>query len=296
MKSRTVTLFTVTVLTVLLSACVKPDIIHYQVNVKDTNSFSGVQYEIAKLDEQYKPDDVLIVLDIDNTLLTSATDLGGDVWYQWQRGKLDIKPTSTQKVDCLFEDSIGLLYELGPMKLTDQKLPEMIKSWQGSGHPVIALTSRAPKYRAATERELNRNGINFETSAVAAKGKRAPVFRENLKREMSYMKGIMMTTGMNKGKMLSYLLNKTDRHYKWIIFVDDSNKNIKAMSEQFTQLANQNVSIFHFTQVERERIKENGSVLTQSQANKMDSDWKKLNSTLLEIFPARHRQQGCLSL
>ena len=40
------------------------------------------------------------------------------------------------------------------MKLTEDKLPEIISNWQVLGNTVIALTSRAPKYRPATEREL----------------------------------------------------------------------------------------------------------------------------------------------
>ncbi|MCV6038257.1 DUF2608 domain-containing protein, partial [Escherichia coli] len=31
-----------------------------------------------------------MVFDIDNTLLTSGTRIGGDIWYQWQTDKLPL--------------------------------------------------------------------------------------------------------------------------------------------------------------------------------------------------------------
>ena len=122
------------------------------VKIVTTTNFQKVDRYVNRLLEQSDASDILIVLDIDDTILTNSTDLGGDVWYQWQRGKLNIKPTDAQKVDCLFEDSIGLLYELGTTELTDSIIPSLINNWQKKEIPVFALTSRSPRYRAATER------------------------------------------------------------------------------------------------------------------------------------------------
>jgi hypothetical protein len=67
---------------------------------KTVTAFSYVNKEVVRLNQQYGASNVLVVVDIDNTLLTSSVDLGGDVWYQWQRGKFDIKPMDEQKVQC----------------------------------------------------------------------------------------------------------------------------------------------------------------------------------------------------
>ena len=87
------------------------------VTVKETDKFQDVAEKVSQLTA--KGESPLIVIDIDNTLLTSTSDIGGDIWYQWQRGKLDVKPSAEDKVGCLFEDSIGLLYELVPMKIIE---------------------------------------------------------------------------------------------------------------------------------------------------------------------------------
>ena len=260
----------------------------------ETQSFADVGQTVADYNNKYGADQVLIVVDIDNTLLTSTVDLGGDVWYQWQRNKLAIKPGESQKVACLFEDAIGLLYELGPMVPTQDDLPARVKNWQAGGNTVMALTSRAPKYRPATERELARNGFDLTTTALAPKGQPAPVYREIKGRELSYMQGVMMTSGMNKGEMLDYILDKTDRQFKAIVFVDDSQKNIDNVYAQFSKTRESDVSIFHFTRIEEARKHQYGAVLTQAQADKMDADWKALNQRLDQVFPDRRLSQGCL--
>ena len=40
------------------------------------------------------PEHVLLVLDIDNTLLAMNQDLGSDQWFEWQRYLLDHEPRS----------------------------------------------------------------------------------------------------------------------------------------------------------------------------------------------------------
>lgn len=254
--------------------------------VKDTESFKDVAEKVSSLTSKGK--NPLIVIDIDNTLLTSTSDLGGDIWYQWQRGKLDVKPAKEDKVDCLFQDSIGLLYELVPQKLIEDKAPAMVKSWQDKGLTVFALTSRSPNYRAATEREMIRNGFDMTVTALKEKGSDAlPVYKAKPKRDLTYINGIMMTTGMNKGTMLEYVLDKTGQKFDNIVFVDDSKKNVVNMEKAYKGDKSVDMTIFHYTKVEEDRIKKNGAVLTQAQADKMASDWKELNKTLDKIAPAR---------
>ena len=260
----------------------------------ETVSFEKIEAAVTAFNRKHGADDVLVVLDIDNTLLTGTVDLGGDIWYQWQRDRLSIRPQPDQKVACLFEDAIGLLYELGPMRLTEETLPETIASWQDQGNTVFALTSRSPKYRAATERELTRLGIDFGRAPLAPKGKAAPVYREKADREWSYMQGIMMTTGMNKGTMLESLLARTGRRFAAIVFVDDTRRHVDDMSAAFRDTDDVEVSIFHFTKIEAERMNDYGNVLTQRQAEKMASDWRKLNTVLNEVFPSRNLPEGCL--
>ena len=256
------------------------------VTVKETDKFQDVAEKVSQLTA--KGESPLIVIDIDNTLLTSTSDIGGDIWYQWQRGKLDVKPSAEDKVGCLFEDSIGLLYELVPMKIIENDVPATVKGWQDKGLTVMALTSRSPNYRYATEREMARAQYDMTRTALKEKGSdELPIYIDNPKRPLSYINGIMMTTGMNKGTMLEYILDKTNQSFSSVVFIDDSKKNIVNMEKAYKDDASVDMTIFHYTKVEHDRMKQYGSVLTQEQADKMASDWKELNVVLDKIAPAR---------
>lgn len=270
----------------------------YSVPVEQqTASFSDVSALVEQKVAQYGSKNVLIVLDIDDTLLTTTSDLGGNMWYEWQTGKLSVKPTEAQKVTCLFEDTISLLYELNPMKLMEPGIPARIAGWQDEGITTFALTSRGPNVRWPTERELKNQGIDFTKTALAPSGSAAaPLYRETLKREISYIKGIMMTSGLHKGEMISYILKKTGRNFSAIIFVDDSEKNIKSVLDEFAKDANTSVDLtaVFYTRFRDEREKQNkGDVLTRAQADKMDKDYDKLYATLTSLFPAR--KGGCVA-
>lgn len=271
-----------------LSACsaTPPPPVSGSATITETADFAEVNLAVETLNARYGAANVLIVSDIDNTLLTSASDLGGDIWYQWQRGKLDVKPTPAQKVSCLFEDTIGMLYELNPMTVTDPLVPEIVASWQLAGNTVMALTSRDPRYRSATERELKSNGIELGQSALTLENGVMPEYRHQMDRELTYSQGVMMTTGMDKGKMLHWILDKTGRHFDAVIFIDDSRKNIDNMYTAWKD-GNTDMDIFYYTSVEEARIARHGAVLTQAQADKMAADYDKLNKTLLDVFPGR---------
>lgn len=111
-----------------LSACASsPARLNEGVMIEEVTTFNQIAPVVQTLNQQYKPENVLIVSDIDNTLLTNNGGLGGDIWYQWQRGKLAVKPSPEQTVSCLFEDVIGMLYELSPMALTESQVPGLIE-------------------------------------------------------------------------------------------------------------------------------------------------------------------------
>mgnify|MGYP002039480023 CR=1 FL=1 len=262
--------------------------------IEEVTSFNQIAPVVHTLNQQYKPENVLIVSDIDNTLLTNNGGLGGDIWYQWQRGKLALKPSPEQTVSCLFEDVIGMLYELSPMALTESQVPGLIKQWQAQGNPMMLLTSRSPDYRSPTERELNNKGIDASLTALAPSGEADVTYRELLAREMSYSRGIMMTTGMHKGDMLAWILAKTGREFDAIVFIDDSQHNIDNMHERW-QHESVDMRVFHYTHVEAERVETFGQVLNAEQANDLASDYDQLTHTLKAIFPERYKEGQCLS-
>jgi hypothetical protein len=270
----------------------------YSQSLKDTSvvDFKTIDKTVHDKINQYGAENVLVVVDIDNTILTGDTDLGSDIWYQWQNGELDVKPAPDQKLtkDCLYNEAIGLLYELGTMSPTDTSLPDYIRNWQSGGVTLFALTSRSPKYRAATERELKRNGIDLSASELKTIDGSELFLNYSLGRDLSYYNGIMMTTGMNKGEMLSHILGRSGRSFKALIFIDDTRKNIDAVKNKYLNNSNIDMVLFHYTKIISDWLKTNQNViLTPEQAEKMDQDWDELIRMLNTIFPERMTTSEC---
>ena len=269
---------------------------NYNVKIyKDVKSYRVIDQVITHLNHIFGKNHVLVVLDLDNTVMTSETNLGSDAWYNLQKDKLvqskkNNKPDS-QMVKCLYEDAIGLLYELGTQKLVEQNLDKRIKKWQ-SLNTVIALTSRAPRYRGATERELFFNNVDFSKNPLVKSNEEQLIFRFNdpaSKRKISYIGGIMMTSGLNKGKMLQKILDYSGKKYKAIIFVDDSNKNVLNVKKVYHNNKNTMVYLFHYTKINNE--------LTNKIKNQMAMDWGKLTRVLNKVFTGRkkrYEQHNCL--
>lgn len=295
------------------------------VDVISSENFADVKTLIADKQQEYGIDQVLLVFDIDNTLLTGVEDLGSDVWYQWQTGVYPkIAPKGDDKLEgqCLL-NAIGLLYELSPMRPTEPQVPDLIQDWAARGFTVMALTSRGPAYRAATERELRLATATdgqtlldtLSTHALAPIGESAPVYRftatskgksrqapnaKATQREVSYMNGVMMTSGMHKGSMLEVILQKTNRHFNAIIFVDDTHKNVVRLQESFEKRDNIDLSVVYYQHIEEQRKHDNEKatgqavVLTSQQADAMAAQWKTLNRTLHELYPTRaERDENC---
>lgn len=83
------------ILWMMLSAL--PTLSYAQVKNIVTGEYSAVSKIITEKETLYPSDKILLVFDIDNTLLTSGTRIGGDIWYQWQTDKLPLKPDDSQK-------------------------------------------------------------------------------------------------------------------------------------------------------------------------------------------------------
>lgn len=266
------------------------------VKIDTLNDYPPVDRTIHEKMLQYGAENVLVVLDIDNTLLTSDTDLGSDIWFQWQTGKLGLKPSPEQKLDrdCLFNEAICLLYELGTMSLTDSLLPGYIRNWQFKGLTVFALTSRSPQCRPSTERDLKANGIDLSLAPLRTVDGREIHFDKEADSNLSYREGIFMTRGADKGLMLADILARSGRSFKAIIVVDDTGKNIVNIRNNAANYSAADIVLVYYTKILTERVRQNNNdTLTVEQAARMHRDWDELIRLLNAVFPERLEKSEC---
>ncbi len=245
-------------MSLLLTACVSVPvalainpIVHDE--VKSLGEFETAVHEYVKQHD----DNILVIFDIDDTLLESSSFFGGDTWYNWQRGRpiehvnRGIESIADKdKIRCIFK-KLGVFYELGQQKPTQVDAADIVSRLQAK-YDVLALTSRSPGYRPGTERELKRAHIDFSTSHLLP-GVQTIAFDfddNGRSARVSYENGIAMTSGSNKGLLLQDLLGKLNKSYSAIFFIDDGKRNIDNM-----QAAWQNnktfVDIYHYVGVDK---------------------------------------------
>ncbi len=215
--------------------------------------FAEIEQTALDLGARFGPDRVLLVFDLDNTLLRMNQGFGSDEWYSWQHDLADGDPAKIRSLN----EVQDILFELSAMHPPEPGLqPRAVAELQNGGFASIVLTSRGSDARNATERELSRNGYDFARTAVPPRdgygGSFAPYNPRNVQaagfvlpcdrdrgafpapQPVSYQNGVMMTSGQDKGLMLRALLDRSGRHYAAILFVDDSERNLKAVAQAFS--------------------------------------------------------------
>ena len=223
----------------------------------ETKSFREVCHKALSLKEKYGVENVLLVFDIDNTLLAMEGQLGSDQWFTWQSGLLKKTPKPSDAVVSNFEELLdvqGQLFAVAETRPTQRKLPKMVQTLQKEGFQIVLLTSRSKQYFDSTVRSLSQNRFDFSTSAlpcqtcsgeaympyepdrVEAFGlKEADADRFGLEepRPVIFREGLYMTAGQHKGAMLRLLLEKSEQSFSAILFVDDHSRHVLAMQDAF---------------------------------------------------------------
>ena len=192
------------------------------------------------------PKRTLLVLDIDDTLLTSVGFFGSDSWYEWQQG---LKADDPGKVPCLF-DVISLNYEAGSQQATQADGPALVNALQVDR---LLLTSRNPLYRGGTLRTLQDAGYALPAPLGNADASLSWDFRKAPGARMSrvvYDQGVFMTTGQDKGLVLLDLLRRLDLQYDRVILVDDGEKNITNMQNALRDAGIDYLGL-HYTRVDK---------------------------------------------
>jgi hypothetical protein len=237
MSTQTMKLFLIIIMTALLNACTsgpQPSPVAPQNLRAETDDLAMVSDTALQLADRHGRDRVLVVFDIDNTLLAMEQGLGSDQWYYWQKDLAAGDPCSTLRVQDLLKAQ-GALFYASAMRPTQPDAALQVRRLQDAGLTVIALTSRGPEFNLQTFRELRRNGISFWPSALPpARGFPALFVPEGGKREALYQEGVFLTAGQHKGAMLKALLDKTGAASPAVIVLaDDKAENLQLMMETF---------------------------------------------------------------
>ncbi|MDU0356292.1 DUF2608 domain-containing protein [Paraglaciecola aquimarina] len=244
----------------LLTACASDTATSRAHLLKSESAPLSVVYQTKELQDaadkakSLDKDSTLVVFDIDDTLLTATEFFGSDKWYDWQRGRAlnqagDLVNIATSdKVNCLF-DVLGMVFEIAVNRPTQPNMADIVA---GVNNDVVILTARSGAYRAATMRELARNQLNFADNSLAPTdmGYHYDYTLGGRTAQVSYVNGVFMVQGLNKGVLLLDLLKRSGKQYKSVVFVDDKKHNIDNMANALKS-ANINYYGFHYTRISK---------------------------------------------
>ncbi len=263
-------------LVVLLTACAghgtRPSAV-VESEIRATTDLAAIAPALAE-----SPKRTLLVLDIDDTLLTSTGFFGSDSWYEWQAKTL--QPGDPDKLACLF-DVISLNYETGGQQPTQSDGPALVNAITVDK---LMLTSRNPLYRGGTLRTLRDAGYALPAPLGGQAGgrswnwRKAPGARES---EVEYDQGIFMTSGQDKGLVLLDLLQRLGQRYQRVVLVDDGHKNIDNMQAALRDAGIDYLGL-HYTRVDK--------TLRPADVEAARAGWRAWRGLLEMLYPQRLRQ------
>ena len=241
----------------------------------ETADLADVTGDTLKLLEKINKDKVLVIFDIDNTIMAMEQGLGSDQWYEWQKGLSEESPCNPRNVGNRFAAQ-GSLYFISAMRPTQADGAAQVKAIQATGVAVIALTSRGMDFQLQTFRELRRNDFSFSYSAIGPPGGYDEPFMPIENGRLSlYEDGVFLTAGQHKGQMLYALLERTGFGMPAVIVMaDDKQKNLDAIKETFSAL-DVPVHAWRYTGEDK-----NVSEFDPDQAN---TQWKSVEAPLRQI-------------
>ena len=264
----------------LLAACAGPSVrpgAPAASEVREIDDLARVAPALAE-----SPRRTLLVLDIDDTLLTSTGFFGSDSWYEWQAKTLPAG--DPDKLACLF-DVISLNYETGGQQPTQADGPAQINAIAADK---LMLTSRNPLYRGGTLRTLRDAGYALPAPLAGQADGSSWDFRkapDAAPVRITYDQGVFMTTGQDKGLALLALLQRLHTRYDRVVLVDDGKKNIDNMQNALRKAGVDYLGL-HYLRVDKS--------IAAADAQAGRAGWQAWQRLLGEVYPQRLQalQQG----
>lgn len=170
----------------------------------------------VNLAAQYGGENVLVVMEIDNMLLT--TDRGD---YAGSCGEFETggkEPSASN------------------MRPAQADTAKQIQRIQEAGMRAIVVTSRAPACLAQTFEDLGSNDLNFAASAWHPQaGYPEPFLLEGVDQPVVYRDGVFFANGQDKGAVLKAFLDKAgDPKPVIIVMADSDREDLNAVMKTFS--------------------------------------------------------------
>ncbi len=290
------------------------DLFKRDLYIPGVNDLDVVSHLIKRILQAKQSDAVLVVWDIDNTLLKLESPVGSTEWNGWQWGLLDKfiagDPNNlTPHLPYLVAPTLPLLHQLNSLlfflsstQLIQNNTPHLVSWLKKQGVHVIALTSRGPRDRASTPIHLSNHDMQFADTRIGqhynpfsnpidpwsfkfdlnflSENEKIERRQRDRKVEVLYENGVFYTEGQHKGEMLELLLKVTGHwsSIESVVFIDDSKNQIDNMRTYFSKQSI-HTSVIHYTASKDGTRNFNGDMGLQSTVHQ---EWLSIREKLVQ--------------
>ena len=200
------------------------------------------------------PKTTLIILDIDNTLLTERRRdnlIGGPAWFQWQQTAIQNHSSDAlaDNMADFFPFNSYVLRHMHTVQCEPDQTAAFVDSLETKGFTVIAATARDANVNFATRHELNKQNIVMSPQSI-----KLPAGEErSLGNNTLYSHGILYLQGQDKATFVKKLLIASHQlsKYKQFIYLDDTLKNLTSFEQSYNSESPQtttDIHTFHYNQ------------------------------------------------
>ena len=189
-------------------------------------------YETYNMDELYghlKPG-MLVVFDIDNTLIEPVQELGSNQWFENRiKEYLSYGYSSHDALQTALKEWTAI-QSITVVKLVEPGIDGIVKDLQEKGYKVMGLTTRGLSLSTRTVEQLESVGVDLRPTAPTQE----EVFFMN-ERGVLFRGGALFTAATHKGEALRKLLEAADHRPDSIMFINDKYSHLVPVEEFCTQ-------------------------------------------------------------
>jgi hypothetical protein len=177
---------------------------------------------------KYTSTDTLFLLDIDDTILVPEQMLGSDEWFnlRWKKHEASglSRGVALEKAIAEWES----IRHVTKMKKVEQEIDNVIHALQRKGNKVMGLTTQGLALATRTVQQLQEHQIDLSATSSS----KEDVFIDMKGHGILYRKGILFTSGQNKGESLFLLCDTKGLKPKRIVYIDDKRSNLTAVEAE----------------------------------------------------------------
>ncbi len=169
---------------------------------------------------------MLVLLDIDNTLMEPVQEIGSDQWF-CSRIKLYEAQNYTPKeaLKKALREWQAVQY-ITDVKVIEPGIQEQILRLQQRGQPLMGFTTRGIEMSVRAIEQLESIDIDLKKTAPT----KEEIYFYN-ERGALYTSGVLFTTNTHKGEALKKFLAAINYHPKAILFINDKKSHLQPVEE-----------------------------------------------------------------